>query len=807
MKSKTLVALIALLLVCVAFVIVRNTSLFRRERSPDANTTEPVFSPPPQDVRKLVIVSAQGRRLAFDKRDGDWRLVEPVAAKAASAKVSSLADTIAKLESERSFAPGEADAVDDTVTYLDKPLWTVELVGADGRAVKLLVGKTTPLRKDRTYVRPEGDVRTYVVGKKLAELLKRPPREYRDKTVMSLTAEKVVRVSVSGREVRGTYELRKHKGEWGITAPVSAKANNDAVRDLIGAVGHVSAAEFVADEPASLAAYGLEPGKERLVVRLWVESNKPLPTPTTAATTPATAPAPPPEVHAIAFGAKAEDKVYAKLPDEPAVFQVRASLVDDVLKNLQKVRRKTVLDFEAGAVIGVDMELPDGPANLARQDNDEWLMSKPRAGKANSRMVDDLLAKMSTIEAQSWADQTALPPSVTGLAKPYAQIVLHLMGTSETLRLLVGSTTGTGETYVQAAGSTSIATVKSSELQPLLASGAGYWHPVLFKLPTEHKVTRLVMKRRDNTFEIARGDDNAWTLTAPVAAPCDGDRVRKIIARLSDMTAVKVAHVGPDVPEKYLKAIKSVDVELYARAPQPTTVPTSAPTTAPTTAASTQPTTAPSTRPAAPSTASAPALTQPTTGPTTRTAHGPEALAARIRVVKLQGKSFAWLPGEKPLAVGEFSAELYEDLAAELRDRAIWSVDPNEVRGVRIAAGPERTELRKEGSDWVNAQNPDEKLDSAKVGSFLNELQGLKADSFMTYKYAEADANKLGLTDPWVTVELKFSQGEPKRLVVSNRGQDETTNRYAAGADVDGIFVLPSGSASKLAKTLSDFRK
>lgn len=805
MKSKTVVGLIFLLLVCVAFVIVRNTSLFKRAPSPDANETDRVFPQPPQDVRTLTIVSAQGRRLVFRKQDDDWRIAEPVAAKAASGKVSSLADTIAELRFQRSFAPDDADAVDSSITSLDKPLWTVELVADDGAAVKLLVGKPTPLRPDQTYVRPDGDAHTYVVAKNLAELLKRPPREYRDKTVLSLARDKVVRLSVSGREVRGTYELRKLKGEWGITAPISAKANNDAVNDLIGSVDYVSATEFVADEPASLAAYGLEEGKERVVVRLWVEAEKPRPTTTPATATTSTAPAPQPKAYAIAFGAKAEDKVYAKLLDEPSVFQVRASLVDDVLKNLRKVRRKNVMDFDPGTVIGVNLKLPDGPASLARQDNDEWLMSKPRPGKANSRMVDDLLEKMSRLQARSWAEDSDVPPSVTGLAKPYAEIVLHLMGTSDTLKLLVGSTTGTGQTYVKVAGSTSIATVKSSKLQPLLASGAGYWNPVLFKLPAGHEITRLAVKRRDNAFELIRGEDKAWKLTSPVAAPCDVDQVGKIITRLSDVTAAKVAYLGPEAPEKYLKAVKSIGVEVYTRAPQPTT--TSAPTTSPTTAASTHPATWPSTQPAATTTATAPARTQPATGPATRPALGPETLAGRIQIVKLQGKSYAWLTGQKPVAVGELPPELYEDLAAELRDRVIWSVEPNDVRGLRIIAGTQRAELRKEGENWVNARNPDEKLDSQKVADFLKDLKDLKADRFMTYKYNEADAKKLGLTEPWIVVELKFSEAKPKRLVVSNRGQDVTENRYASGADVDGIFVLPSEGAGKLAKKLGDFRK
>jgi hypothetical protein len=159
------------------------------------------------------------------------------------------------------------------------------------------------------------------------------------------------------------------------------------------------------------------------------------------------------------------------------------------------------------------------------------------------------------------------------------------------------------------------------------------------------------------------------------------------------------------------------------------------------------------------------------------------------------------------IAVGEFPAVIYDDLAAELRDRTVWRLEPNDVVGVRLVSGAERMELRREGDNWVNAENPQEQADTEKVRTFLGDLKDLSAERFLTYKGAPGDANKLGLAQPWATLEVRLVGGKTLSLAVSARGLDLTANRYASGGTVEGVFVLPSDIVGKLAKRFSDMQK
>lgn len=849
MKPKTALVLGLFLAACVVFVLVKNTSLFQRETAVDSNRSDRVL--PAADssrIRKVAILPRQGPKIVLERAGEDWRLEEPLRAKANGSEVTPLLRTLCQLKYASSFAPGDKDAVEPNLTGLDSPLWTVELVDAAGATFRLAVGKPPALRRGETYVHPEGDPRTYVAKADLAETLARPAREYRDKVVLKFNAADVVGLELSGLEVGGAYELEKRKDGWGILRPFSARAEEGAVRDILSSLSYVSAIDFVEEAPASLVGYGLEEGKERLVVRVSVQAEPDAPpAPASASAPAASGPAsrPAPKVLAIAFGTAREEKAFARVLGEPAVFQVGAPLVAGLQQKLQSLRRSTVLDFDTMNVSAIGLEMPDGNALLRKQDG-QWMMDKPVSGKASGKAVWDLLGRLANLKAASWPEPGTVPPAVTGLEKPYARITLTQAGTDQTTALLVGSASGTGETYVRTAGGTSIALVKSADVLGLLASGATYWDTAIFSLPADLTATRLAIARRDNSYTLLRGEDNAWRLTSPIEANADSVRVRKVLADLSPLSAEKIVYLGAEVPDKYAKAAHNITVEVFGH--RPATQPFSAPSTQPASEPSTQ--LAPVTSPGRPATASAPVTrpaaslptrpaaaapagasrpsrpasmpagdstqpatataSQPATATASRPATGPAATdvsAGRIQFAKVDDKAYAWVPGQKMIAVGEFPAAVYDDLAAEFRDRRIWTLDANDVQGLRVIAETDRVDLRREGEDWVNAIDPAEKMDGEKVRAYLGDLKGLTVERFMTYKTTDADSDKLGLKKPWLTVELRMGKAGPLTLVIGPRGQAGADNKYASGGLVDGIFLLPAETAGKLARKLAHFRK
>lgn len=832
MKSKTALALIVFLCLCIGFVAVRKL-ISTASKEPTAQQPVSLFPSAPQEIKQVVIEPADAPKMTFAKDKTDWRLVEPIHAKAVASLVTAVARSLTDLTSERSFAPSDKDAVKSEITGLDKPLWTVTVAGDGGQALVLQVGKPVPLSRGQTYVRPKGDARTYVVAEDFAAKLSKPLHDYRDKTVLTLVAAEVNRLQATGRELPIAYDLMRHDDTWGMAKPVNAKADANAVKEIIGKIAYLSAADFVADEPKNLSPYGLEQGKERMVLRVWLKPPAPASQGAQAASapSPASQPGEPAKSYAVAFGDRTEDKVYAKLlgegaspePAERAVFRLPASLLDDIQKKLADVRDRTIIDVDVAAVTAIDLKGPEGSGSLVKTDG-LWHMTKPQAGLASDKAVRALLDKIAALRALSWVDDKTA--SFTGLATPVDEITLHLSGKSDAVTFQIGSAGEANETYVTSAASPYACLVKTSDLQTVGAAPAAYWDPAILTIPFEQRFQSVTLNRPDGNFTVEQDAGDAWKLTAPIASAANTSQVFKMMGGLSSLNADKVVYLGSQVPPKYAAAENKIVVDIRAQsrqqapaagsepAPTASTGPASAP------AASTLPATNPTTAASSPATASAPA-SQPAAVLVNK--------EYRLTVVKVDGKSYAWVAdANAAAAVGEFPASLYDDLAGELRDCQVWTLDTKEVVAVKIVNGDDKLELRKEKNDWVNAADPYAKINSASVTAFLNDLKDLKADKFVSYHSNPADAEKYSLKTPAVTVELKLAGDKTLSLAVSAKGpaakaaeagkapdatkgaepsktSEAAEGRWASSPSLEGVFVLSGADVAKVSKKLADF--
>jgi hypothetical protein len=547
------------------------------------------------------------------------------------------------------------------------------------------------------------------------------------------------------------------------------------------------------------------------------------------------------------------DKYYAKLTGEPGVFKVNASIMADLQPKLTDLRVRQVLTLKADDVTGVDMEMPDGKATLVKKDG-QWMMTSPLEGKADAGKVAALLTDAGNLKAENFNEGAAL--DVYGLDKPAAKLSFRLAGKGEAVTLLIGGKSPSGEmTFVKTASGLAVAVVKTADLKAVLGEPSTYWDRTLLMLPMSAKVTRLQLRRTDDTFTIDRDATGGWALSTPLAAPADKDTVNKIIDRIENLQADKIVNLGKSIPESFAKATDIMQVVVTTeQLPQPATEPaatrpaatgpamlitpaglaparrpqgspgtrsvvrpsarpatgpagTSGPTATPTAA----PTAAPAAKPAeklAEKPAETPAATKPaTTQPAaSQPAVKPIVQTYQITVVKVGLHSYAWVAAAKIITVGEFAPSLYDELAGELRSRKVLTVEVDKVQDIRLAAGADSLELHKDGKAWTCPADAYVKIDEVKVDVFLKELAAVTADKFVVQK-TPAELKKYGLDKPWLTLELTDKAGAKVSLTVSNQGQTATKDRYAMASTVQGVFLVPAAAIEKFGKTLKDFKK
>lgn len=778
MKPKTTIILAGLLLAFIVYALFIS-GIFdgsKPEKEP-ATQEQAIFEPAPGMWVKLT-VEGKGGTFVFEKDGDDWRILQPVRAKAEKWRVDDIADPLKDLKG-RPVEGGDAEP-----SGLATPRWTLTAVDDKNVTHKLLVGNPRPLEKDQTYVRPAGSDKTFLAKVDFAYKLDKTLGDFRDDTVLELDKDKIARLAVSGKT---SFELVKRDEKWRVVKPVAALADEEKVKDLLGKFTSLSASEFVSDAPADLRPYGLD--QPRLIVRIEMAPEEPK-TPTTAKaeTQPTTQPTTKPKVgkkHGLAIGKQIGDKLYAKLLDEPCVFKIDNSLVKDLQPKVVELRDKKVMRLAADEVVAVQLALPGGAASLAKADG-QWQMAAPHKGPADEQAVKDLLDDVAGLKAEDFKDEVTAP-EVYGLDKPAATLTFRLEGKDETTALLIGSKKSkSGEmTFVRSKAGTAVAVVKTADAKKLLADPAAYWQRRLLKLPSEAKIAKVELRRTDATFILARDPNDDWSLSSPLAGKADKDQVNKVIDHLDDLKADKIVALGKDVPEKYAKSKSIMQVIFTTETPSP--------------GAATQP----ASKPAAVPAASTPATSKPAA---TKPAPKPIVATHKITVAKIGSNSFSWVDGGEILAVGQFAAGLYDDLAGRLRDKKIWSVEPDDVTGVKLHAVADSLDLKKDGDAWQYTPDKYVKIDAQKVADFLKDVKDVNAKTFVTHK-PPADASKFGLDKPWLRLQLTDKKGATSMLVVSHTGATKTEDRYATASTVQGVFILEADMIGKLGKKLKDFKK
>ena len=771
MKPRTAIFLLLALATVVILIVVRHTDVFKRTGVEQVETDTRIWTGEFGDAVDLTIQRDEAEAMRFVRKDEQWRIAQPIDAKADESEIRRVLDLFDNLRYETLFTPGDPEAPAPKVTGLDKPLWTVGLSDAAGVTRTLRIGRPVPLSADlKTYVRAEQSDHTYVVSANFPRQLDRSLSSFRDKTILDIPTDQIVKVRLEGPN---KIELTKHKDQWTITEPIFALADNNAVFRVLSKLSRLRVQEFLDDSPASLSPYGLEPGTERLIARIWVR--KELPKSTTTTTTPTTASAPttaptPPyitETYVLALGTKTQTNRYAKLADHSGVFLVPSYLIDDLQPELEALRQTKVFPLNIENVVSIELDIPSGKTEL-RKSGGLWRMTGPFEGLANRNTVKDLLEQLDELEARTFRDEVS-SLGTFGLDPPRGEIAIHQAGKDEKLILLIGSPSPSGEmTFLKRPTSDAIAVVNTSDVETILSDPAIYWNTTLWATLPGDVPTRLTLRKPDETVTIKLRDDK-WYMVSPRPGATDEENVKMVLGELDKIWAGRIVALSEQLEPKYGESKDQILATLSGGTrirPQPTTE-----------------------------------ATQPTTQPTiSGTSWG-----VVMNFALIDKKTYAWrdpLP-DKPVAVGEFHDSLYHNLSVELRDRTIWKVDPQKIDQVHILAKEDPIELRREGDDWKYSADPFMRIDASKVAEYLQEVKEIKARKFVSDTDPnDEDMKTYRLIDPWFTLRLLDAEGEGPEIRVSRAGglTADTAGRYATASTLKGVFVLSTETAGKMAR-------
>jgi hypothetical protein len=374
-----------------------------------------VFTLAADKLEEIEIRAASGEVTTLKKQGTDWQIAQPAGLEIDTAEASSVVSTLESLEMQRTLDENPKSV---TEYGLEPARFSVGFRQAGETAMhRLLVGKKTPTGGD-LYAKVEGQPKLFLVSAYQETSLNKTPFDLREKTVLKFDRIGVdaVTLEASGSP---TLTLARRNTEWRLTKPSDARADFSAVDNLVGRVaqlkmkglepvGGAGAKEIPA---ADLKKYGLD--KPQATATIGVGSSH----------------------STLALGTKKDEtSIYARDTSRPLVFTVESTILDELKKKADDLRKKDLFEFRSFTAVGFDVSLGKDAMAFAKEKEapkepekgkddkgkdkgkdappapeappvEKWKQIKPASKDADQGKVTDLLTTLSNLRAESFADK------------------------------------------------------------------------------------------------------------------------------------------------------------------------------------------------------------------------------------------------------------------------------------------------------------------------------------------------------------------------------------------------------------------
>ena len=362
----------------------------------------------PDGISELTLAVTGQAEIRCQKRDErQWRMIQPVQAKADTKEIESILSALNTLK----VAVFEADGEANRAKYgLDAPRLRVNLKLAQNRTQTLLIGRDTDTA-GRVYASswsdqvPSQTHSIYALNKDIYTTLHKTVFDLRDKRVLDFqrTATNRFEIQQSGQKIVCETDT---DDDWKIKEPVALEADPAAVDNLLFGVDALKAVAFVSDHPKSLQPYGLD--RPRIQVSFMIPDAEPT---------------------ILLVGNQKGDNVYVKAQNAESVFLVKKGILDLVGMGVAGLRHKQVINFSIDDA--VRLTLMHGEVNLTCQrQGTNWRLTHPVKENAKNGAVNSIIYEVNELKVVKFF-ATPPPPATTRFDAPDIQLSVVLNSQQE----------------------------------------------------------------------------------------------------------------------------------------------------------------------------------------------------------------------------------------------------------------------------------------------------------------------------------------------------------------------------------------
>jgi hypothetical protein len=460
-------------------------------------------------ISKLTITQAGGQPIVFERDSADgnsWRQTQPVAWPAKEWKLDGIADAVAALRYTRRL---QADA--DPATYgLSPAAKTVGVVG-DGFAHTIALGRESTAGK--AFVMIDDEKSVYVVDDDLHDATEPfTPEDYRSTTLAAMNADKATTVTLI-RDGK-TITLARSKGRWAFDVGATGRVDDEAVESLVGTMTFANIESFVADNPADLAAYGLdEPGSTLTVTADEVTQT-------------------------LRIGNArdlAGDQFFAMLNDVPMVFVLAKELVDRLNKTVDGLRDPRITNVARSDVREITLQRADADDLHFVLSEGVWsLEGAPFAVELGvvSDLIDQLVNAKAADYREAFADNIVATVRLAVAGEPEDEVIRIARGGEA------------GELLVRRGDESVTYVVNATALTRVFSDRLAFRDRTVIDVAPSEVVAITIDGPGDSTRTIKRDQSGNWEL-----AGLDTQTFESLLARVSRLRAKTWITTKPHVNE------------------------------------------------------------------------------------------------------------------------------------------------------------------------------------------------------------------------------------------------------------------
>lgn len=430
------------------------------------------------------------------KRDGDgWSLMAPVRARGDKGPVDDIVTNLVTAKIDREIDPNPTTLAD---FGLDSPAADITVrVRGKAEALTLLLGSKNPTGV-WVYAKEKTKPAVFVLSEFTLRDASKPVGDFRDKTIVALTRQDVIRLDITHRGQLFSAERGERPTQWNVVKPRSYRADRDRISDFIDKLQFTKVKEFLTEAPRVLTPYGLDQPTQ---VTLWTGTEKDRTSKT------------------LLLGKLDTTRkgVYAMRQGEPGVFLVGDEIWNLLPKSLAELRDKTVVEYDRDKVTRLEVESPKGRVVLAKESG-QWQIKEPEGFKADDAEVGGLLWKLKDLKAESFL---AEHPGAASryIARPQVTISLWEQGGQAPKTVLLAPARdkreGKSLAYASVLGQGSLVLVESKALEDLARSTTDLRDRSLLGFFDPKDVKRIEVRRGGQMMRVERKGEADWHVVQP----------------------------------------------------------------------------------------------------------------------------------------------------------------------------------------------------------------------------------------------------------------------------------------------------